>query len=176
MADAPRGFPIDWLADPAAPASDLELALLLVNSRDLLEEVPDRLADLTWLTRAFSSVGHADLVTALSDDDLPGLRDLRGALRRVFESDDAGEVAATLNPLLDEARALLVVDDSALALRVGVGLSGLAALNSRLPAALASYVVDHGTSRLGVRLKRRAIGLFGSSSPPPGVTLSLIHI
>ena len=44
--DGPAGFPRDWLVDAAAPASDVELALLLVNSHDLLEDPPDRLVDL----------------------------------------------------------------------------------------------------------------------------------
>ena len=60
------GFPMDWLADAAAPASDVELALLLVNSHDLLEEQPDRLVDLTWLTRAFTAAGHGDCAAELS--------------------------------------------------------------------------------------------------------------
>ena len=151
MAGAPRGFPVDWLADPAAPASDVELALLLVNSHDLLEEQPDRLGDLTWLTSAFTSVGHADLAADLSETDLPRLRALREALRRVFVSDDVTEVAAALNPLLEQARTLLVVDpETGPALRVGVGLRGLAALEARLPAALAAYVAEPGLDRLGV--------------------------
>jgi len=149
MTDAPRGFPVDWLADPAAPASDVELALLLVNSHDLLEAEPDRLVDLSWLTRAFTSVGHGDLVAGLADADLPRLRELRDVLRRVFESDGADEVAATLNPLLGQPHTL-VVNDKRLTLRVGAGLRGLAALEARLPAALAAYVVDHGPARLGV--------------------------
>lgn len=65
------GFPMDWLADAAAPASDVELALLLVNSHDLLEEQPDRLVDLTWLTRAFTAAGHGDCAGELSQRDLP---------------------------------------------------------------------------------------------------------
>ena len=153
MGEAPLGFPVDWLADPAMPASDLELALLLVNSLDLLEEQPDRLVDLTWLTGAFTAVGHRDLAAELSPANLPGLRSLRDSLRRVFESDDAGQVASLLNPLLEEARAvpLLVVDaNGSTALRVGVGQRGLAALEARLPAALAAYVADHEPSRLGV--------------------------
>ena len=30
--DGPAGYPQDWLAEPGEPASDVELALLLVNS------------------------------------------------------------------------------------------------------------------------------------------------
>ena len=153
MTDAPRGFPVDWLADPSATAADVELALLLVNSHDLLEEEPDRLVDLTWLTRAFTGVGHGDLASGLRGADLPRLRDLRATLRRVFESDDQEEVVSLLNPLLEDARAvpLLVVDGGARpVLRVGVGRQGLAALEARLPAALAAYVAEHGADRLGV--------------------------
>jgi predicted RNA-binding Zn ribbon-like protein len=147
------GFPQDWLADAAGPASDVELALLLVNSMDLLEDPPDRLADLGWLTGAFTRAGHGDLADALAPGDLPRLRALRAALRRVFEADDLQTAVEQLNPLLEKARAApqLVVDpDDAVALRVGVGLRGVAALEARLPAALATYVVEHGIARLGV--------------------------
>jgi predicted RNA-binding Zn ribbon-like protein len=154
MEAARAGFPMDWLADAAAPATDVELALLLVNSHDLLEEQPDRLVDLTWLTRAFTAAGHGDRAAELSKRDLPRLRDLRDSLRRVFESDDVGEIASVLNPLLERARAipLLVVDSDGPrpTLQVGVGLHGAAALQARLPAALAAYVAEHGTARLGV--------------------------
>ena len=153
MDEAPAGFPRDWLADPGLPATDVELALLLVNTLDLLEEPADRLVDLTWLTGAFTAAGHGDWAAELSPADLPALRALRDSLRGAFESDDPVQVASLLNPLLEAARAvpLLVVDpDEGPALRVGVGRRGLAALEARLPAALAAYVVGHGTSRLGV--------------------------
>jgi len=152
MASAPLGFPADWLADRAQPASDVELALLLVNSHDLLEEQPDRLVDLAWLTRSFSAVGHGDLATELWESDLPRLRDLRDVLRRVFESDELAEVASLLNPLLEEANAipLLVMGQDGVELRVGVDRHGVSALEARLPAALAAYVAERGLSRLGV--------------------------
>ena len=153
MEVARAGFPMDWLADPAAPATDVELALLLVNSHDLLEDEPDRLVDLAWLTRAFTAAGHDEIPAALSARDLPRLRRLRDSLRQVFETDDIAQVAATLNPLLAKAKAvpLLVVDDDARpGLLVGVGLRGVPALEARLPAALAAYVAEHGTARLGV--------------------------
>lgn len=154
MEAARAGFPMDWLADTAAPASDVELALLLVNSHDLLEDEPDRLVDLTWLTQAFTAAGQGDRAAELSTRDLPRLRKLRDSLRRVFESEDVREVATVLNPLLERARAipLLVVDsgDPRPTLQVGVGLRGAAALEARLPAALAAYVAEHGTARLGV--------------------------
>ena len=148
------GFPQDWLTDAAQPASDLELALLLVNSLDLLEDPPDRLVDLTWLTGAVTRAGHPGLALELTRRDLPRLRALRDSLRPVFETEDVRVAAAQLNPLLEKARAvpLLVVDsdNGDPTLQVGVGLRGVAALEARLPAALASYVAEYGTARLGV--------------------------
>jgi predicted RNA-binding Zn ribbon-like protein len=153
MDQAPAGFPGDWLVDPAAPASDVELALLLVNSLDLLEDPPDRLADLRWLTHVFTRVEHGDLAAELSSRDLPRLRRLRDALRSVFETDDDVAAAAVLNPLLQKARAIPLLarkQDGGIVLEVGVGLRGVAALEARLPAALAGFVAAHGTRRLGV--------------------------
>jgi predicted RNA-binding Zn ribbon-like protein len=148
----PAGYPQDWLVDPES-ASDVELALLLVNSHDLLEDPPDRLVDLGWLTRVFTRVGHGGLAGELTTRDLPRLRRLRAALRTVFESDDEATAAAVLNPLLEKARAVPLIDVNQAGervLRVGAGLRGVAALEARLPAAVAAYVVEHGTGRLGV--------------------------
>jgi predicted RNA-binding Zn ribbon-like protein len=151
--EEPAGFPGDWLADPSAPASDLELALLLVNSHDLLEDPPDRLHDLGWLTHVFTRAGHGDLARELTARNLARLRRLRDALRPVFEAADDLAAAAVLNPLLEKARAVSLVDvdeTGRATLRVGVGLHGVAALEARLPAALAAFVAEHGVRRLGV--------------------------
>jgi predicted RNA-binding Zn ribbon-like protein len=153
MNDGPAGFPGDWLAEPGERASDVELALLLVNSHDLLEDPPDRLVDLRWLTHAYTRVGYGDLAGELSPRDLPRLRRLRDALRAVFETEDDAVAAAVLNPLLEKARAVPLVvanQPGATTLRVGVGRHGVAALEARLPAAVAAYVVEHGSRRLGV--------------------------
>ena len=58
-----------------------------------------------------------------------------------------------LNPLLQKAKAVPLLarkQDGETTLRVGVGLHGVAALEARLPAALAGFVAEHGTQRLGV--------------------------
>lgn len=153
MTETPTGFPGDWLVDAAAPASDVELALLLVNSMDLLEDPPDRLVDLEWLTHVYARVGHGELADQLSRRDLPRLRRLRDALRSVFETYDDARAADVLNPLLQKARAVPLLarqQDGEIALQVGVGLRGIAALEARLPAAIAGFVAEHGTNRLGV--------------------------
>lgn len=151
MAEA--GFPADWL-DPrsAGVASDLDLAVLLVNSLDLLETEPDRLTDLGWLRGVLRRVGHPRLAGELRARDLEGLRALREDLRAVFGCADQQRLPGLLNPLLDRSHAVphLVGDGAGgMWLRVGGDRRGLAALQARLPAALATYVAEHGPQRLG---------------------------
>ena len=58
--------------------TDLDLAVLLLNSVDLLEEPPDRMADdLDWWRRALARNGLDELAAAQRDDDLPMLQALR---------------------------------------------------------------------------------------------------
>jgi predicted RNA-binding Zn ribbon-like protein len=153
MDEGPAGFPGDWLADPDSPATDVELALLLVNSHDLLEDPADRLTDLRWLTHVLRRTGHGVLADELSSRDLPRLRRLRDSLRAAFESAEDASAAAVLNPLLEKARAvpLLEVDRTGgISLRVAGERHGVAALEARLPAALAAFIAEHGVGRLGV--------------------------
>jgi predicted RNA-binding Zn ribbon-like protein len=145
-------FPADWL--PATGrAGDLDLALLLVNSVDLLEEPADRLQDLTWLTAAFRAAGHADLAEQLRPSDLPELRSLRDDLRTAFVIDDPVAVCDALNVLLRGSAGPELVPlpgtDDRVRLEVGVGLVGCTALRARLPAAIASHLATYGTRRLG---------------------------
>ena len=51
----------DWLERPGEPASDLDLVVLLLNSLDLLEDPPDRLAGLTWFSEVLGDVGRGDI-------------------------------------------------------------------------------------------------------------------
>ena len=56
--------------------TDLDLAVLLLNSVDLLEEPADRMADdLGWWRRALARNGLDELAAAQRDDDLPMLQD-----------------------------------------------------------------------------------------------------
>ena len=105
MCDEVR-FPDDWL-DPRAgsTATDLDLAVLLVNSYDTLEDPPERLHDLGWLQGALRQVGHQDVGDALVPKDLPALRDLRSGLRTAFEVSDVDAAARVLNPMMREAGA-----------------------------------------------------------------------
>lgn len=153
MDPGPVPFPPDWLSGwPEQSATDLDLVVLLVNSLDLLDDPPDRLHDLRWLTSALHAVGHARLADELSERDLPALRRLRDTLRAVFETDDPTVAAALLNPVLIRRRAvsLLVPDGSGrAALAVAPDQRGIAAVQARLPAALAAFVATRGPHRLG---------------------------
>jgi predicted RNA-binding Zn ribbon-like protein len=156
---APTGapFPVDWLErGESGKASDLDLAVLLVNSHDLLEDPPDRLGNLAWLTEALTHAGHAELASALSRSDLPRLRALRRVLRTAFEAPDLRTAAAALNPQLVKARAVFLLDvptrpRGARARFVPApDRTGYAALAARLPAALAAHIAEHGVGRLGI--------------------------
>ena len=145
------GYVRDWLGPQHGPASDLDLAVLLVNSLDLLEDPADRLTDLAWFSEVLADVGHGDLARALTPGDVAPLRELRAALQAVFAAETAQDAAGLLNPLLLHAAAIpqLVVSDAGPRLQVAPGQTGLAALRARLPAALAGQVAETGTARLG---------------------------
>ena len=118
------GYMRDWLERPGEPASDLDIVVLLLNSLDLLEDPPDRLA---------------------------GLRQLREALRAVFHAGSPAEAASLLNPMLVHASAVpqLMASGAGLRIQVAPQARGLAALSARLPAALAEYIAHRGVGRLG---------------------------
>ena len=136
-----------------APASDVELALLLVNSQDLLEDPPDRLGDLGWLTHVFDARrarrprGRADHARSPAAAAPPrraaqGVRERRRRRGRRGAQPAAAEGScrsldrrrpSRRDPLASRARA-----------------QGLAALEARLPAAVAAFVAEHGVRRLGV--------------------------
>jgi len=145
------GFPNDWLSR-ASTATDLDLAVLMVNTLDLLEDPPDRLSDLTWLASAYGQVGHATLAADLFEADLHRLHDLRYALRAAFGASDVATAAAALNPMLESARAvfLLVPHGGAADFLVDPSRRGVDALEARLPAAVAHHIAQHGVDRLGV--------------------------
>ena len=154
---APMRFPPDWLETRTGAASDLDLAVLLVNSYDSLDDPPDRLEDLRWWKAVLADVGHASLARQLRDEDLEPLRALRAQLREVFEARSVTAAAHTLNALMVEADAvlLLVTPDpasdttEAARLAAGVGRRGLSSLQARLPVAVAQHVARYGVSRLG---------------------------
>jgi predicted RNA-binding Zn ribbon-like protein len=137
----------EWLSDRGAgPADDLDLAVLLLNSLDLLDDPADRLTDLDWWCDVLRQTGHEALAEAHRPADLPLLRELRETLRAVFECDDVDAASAVLNPALIQAGAVVQLHGGGLTV-VGTGRGG--DLSARLLAAVARQVADHGVGRLG---------------------------
>jgi predicted RNA-binding Zn ribbon-like protein len=153
MAEATSLFPPGWLrtAD-GAPADDLELAVLLVNSHDELADPPDRLATIDWYAAVLRAVGHPEHAAALRPGDIAALRALRAALRAAFTAATPEAAAQVLNPMLLTAAAVpVLVPEPGGRARLGVapGVTGGPALAARLPAALAAHIARHGLTRLG---------------------------
>jgi predicted RNA-binding Zn ribbon-like protein len=134
------------------PADDLDLAVLLVNSMDLLEDPPDRLTSVEWYRDALRAAGHEYVAAGLAEKDLDGLRELRALLRLVFSADSVEEAVEIVNPMLVHGAAVpqLVLDEEGRpALRVAPDATGLAALQARLPAAAAGLIAETALRRLG---------------------------
>jgi predicted RNA-binding Zn ribbon-like protein len=125
------------------PYGDLDLAVLLLNSVDLLEDPADRMAsDLVWWRRVLARVGHRELADAQRDSDLPMLQALRATIRTVFECEDADEARRVVNVALLYAEAVVQVTPDGLAVSGG--------LRGRLLFAVAGQVAEHGVDRFGI--------------------------
>jgi predicted RNA-binding Zn ribbon-like protein len=125
------------------PMTDLGLAVLLLNSVDLLEDPSDRMAsDLVWWRRALRRHGHAALARAQRDEDLSMLHALRATIRTVFECGADDEARAVLNVALLYADAVVQVAPDGLAVSGG--------LRGRLLFAVAQHVAADGVARLGI--------------------------
>ncbi len=128
--------------------TDLDLAVLLLNSVDLLEEPADRMADdLGWWRRALARNDLDELAASQRDEDLATLQALRGTIRTVFESADDEQARVVLNPALLEAGAVVQL------LPDGLGVTGLGPagdLPARLLVAVATHVAERGVARLGI--------------------------
>jgi len=135
---------------------DLDLAVELVNTYWVLASPPDRLTNIATYQRVLQDAGEDALAAELSPGDLPGLRDLRNSLHPVFAADVTPDAVALVDGLLREAivpaRLTTVAphDEGSARWDWGAEQHGLAALRSRLVAALAAQLIRYGTSRLGV--------------------------
>lgn len=131
---------------------DLDLAVELVNTHWILTDPPDRLTDAAAYQRILRAAGDDDLAGQLSPGDLASLRALRADLGPVFAATTIEEAVNLLDPLMRGAvvPARLSAGAGTAVWAWGAGQEGMAALRSRLLAALADHLVRHGTTRLGV--------------------------
>ncbi len=155
----PAGLSVRLVVQPATggperPATELDLAVELVNTVWVLASPPDRLTDIGVYRAALHRVGEGELADGLGPRDLGPLRDLRERLRPVFDAHTPEEAAALVNVLLSEADAVpqLVSEPAGgdIALAWGVGRRGFDALAARLSGALATHIATSGISRLGI--------------------------
>jgi predicted RNA-binding Zn ribbon-like protein len=139
-------------ADP--PDADLELAVALVNTVDLLEDPPDLLTGDDVARRLLARNGAQRDVEDWREGDVVTLRDLRTRLTAVFEAavEDPDRAVLLLNRWLAELPAvpqLAAGPDGGWAIVVAAQGHGVTALETRLPAALARFVARWGPRRLG---------------------------
>lgn len=136
----------DWLAD-------VDLAVELVNTIYALADPPDRLISVTVFQAILGTTGAVEVAGDLYPKDLDRLRALRKRLAPIFAIDRITEVAARLNPMLQEGLAipqLVEGRDGVWTVRADGGQRGIQAIEARLPAALAAFVATYGQHRLGV--------------------------
>lgn len=131
---------------------DLDLAVELINTYWVLASPPDRLTGSGVYQHILRSADEHELAGQLTPADLAGLRTLRAQLAPVFAADTVEDAVSVLDPLLQAAviPARLAVRGRTARWDWDAGQRGMAALRSRLLAALATHLIRHGTARLGI--------------------------
>jgi predicted RNA-binding Zn ribbon-like protein len=127
------------------------LAVGLVNTWDVLNDPPEllNLERLKILLRWFELEEAADAAT---ERDIEQVRQVRGRLRRAFESNDEAEAVAELNALARRAKAVPQLEPSngSWAFRYGSGDRSLATeLAGRAAVALLEVIERDGWDRFG---------------------------
>lgn len=82
---------------------EVELAVGLVNTWDVLDDDPEFLRDLSHLRRFLHEHGLEREAGLAAEIDLRRLRSLRRRVRSVFEAESEGEAVEILNGLLTDA-------------------------------------------------------------------------
>lgn len=134
---------------------DLDLAVALINTHWEMASPPDGLTDVAVYQRILRDAGEDALAGQLAPGDLDGLRALRASIKPVFAAGTTGGAVVILDPLLASvgvpARIAPAGDSAGGTARWdwGAGQRGISALRTRLLAALAEHLVEHGAARLG---------------------------
>ena len=128
------------------------LAVGLVNTWDVLNDPPEllNLERLKILLRWFELEEAADAAT---EPDIEQVRQVRGRVRRAFESNDEAEAVAELNALARRAKAVPQLEpaNGGWAFRYGFGERNLATeLAGRAAVALLEVIERDGWDRFGL--------------------------
>ena len=147
--------------------SGADLAVALVNTWDTFMAPYERLATLDDLRTFLERVGRPEAGRAARKRDLDEVREVRERLRRVFDTDDLGEVARVLNELAADVEAVPRLEDVGGAWKVRFGpaeRSVAAHLGATAAAALIDIVQAHGLTRFGTCSGPPCTGAFVDST------------
>jgi predicted RNA-binding Zn ribbon-like protein len=147
--------------------SGADLAVALVNTWDTFMAPYERLATLDDLRTFLERVGRPEAARAARKRDLDEVREVRERLRRVFDTDDLGEVARVLNELAADVEAVPRLEDVGGAWKVRFGpaeRSVAAHLGATAAAALIDIVQAHGLTRFGTCSGPPCTGAFVDST------------
>ncbi len=131
---------------------EVDLAVGLVNTWDVLDDDPEFLRDLPNLRRFLQHHGLEREARVATDGDLKRVRSLRRRVRSVFEADTEAEAVETLNDLLADAVAQLrpEKDGWRFAYEPRRGRDLADRLAPRVAAALLESIRTDGWDRFGV--------------------------
>lgn len=131
---------------------DLDLAVELVNTYWVMASPPDQLTDTGIYQRVLRDAGEEALAAELTEADFGELRALRDQLKQVFAAGTIEDAVAVLDGLLRDSvlPARLTASGDAARWKWGADQHGIAALRSRLLAALATHLISHGITRIGI--------------------------
>ena len=132
--------------------SGADLAVAIVNTWETLPSPHEGLEDVEDLRIFLRAVGRPEAAAEAKDRDLPEFKQLRGRLRRVFETDDVAEAAGVLNAIATESAAVPRLAPASDGWRLEFG-PGDGSITSRLAATAAGALIEivraHGLTRLG---------------------------
>jgi predicted RNA-binding Zn ribbon-like protein len=132
--------------------SGADLAVNVVNTWESLPSPHEGLEDVEDLRIFLRAVGRTEAATVATDDDVAELRQLRGRLRRVFETDDVAEAASVLNAIATESGAVPRLAPGPDGLKLEFGPED-GSITDRLAATAAVALIEivraHGLDRFG---------------------------
>jgi predicted RNA-binding Zn ribbon-like protein len=125
---------------------------VIVNTWETLPVPHEGLVDVEDLRIFLRAVGRPEAADAATDRDVHEFKELRGRLRRLFETDDVAEAVSLLNAIATESRAVprLAPEHGGWKLEFG---PEDASITGRLAATAAGALIDvvraHGLTRFG---------------------------
>jgi len=132
--------------------SGADLAVNIVNTWESLPSPHEGLEEVEDLRIFLRAVGRSEAAAAVTDRDMAEVKNLRGRLRRVFETDDVAEAASVLNAVATESGAVPRLARGSDGWKLEFGPED-GSITNRLGAAAAVALIEivraHGLTRFG---------------------------